>query len=43
MCELINYWHYLGVDQASLGKIYLDVIKTIEEGQLIVTIYSSLQ
>ena len=32
MSELIGYWHYLGVDQASLGGKYIDVIKHIEEG-----------
>ena len=30
--ELINYWHYLGVDQATLGMKYIDVVKHMEEG-----------
>ena len=30
--ELINYWRYLGVDQASLGKKYVDVLKKVEAG-----------
>ena len=30
--ELISYWRFLGVEQASLGKKYVDVIKTIEAG-----------
>ncbi|CAH3024140.1 unnamed protein product, partial [Porites evermanni] len=29
--ELINYWHYLGVDQATLGMKYIDVVKHMEE------------
>ena len=32
MCELINYWHYLGVDQALLGRKYIDMVKQMDEG-----------
>lgn len=28
--ELISYWEYLGIDQTSLGKKYVDVIKQVE-------------
>ena len=30
--ELISYWEYLGIDQTSLGKKYVDVIKQVENG-----------
>lgn len=28
----MNYWNYLGVDQATLGVKYIDVVKRMEEG-----------
>ena len=31
--ELISYWEYLGIDQTSLGKKYVDVIKQVENGE----------
>lgn len=38
--ELINYWHYLGVDQATLGMKYIDVVKHMEEGKGVAFILS---
>ncbi|XP_032233897.2 nephrocystin-3 isoform X2 [Nematostella vectensis] len=29
-CELVDYWKYIGLDQSRLGKLYLDVIKSME-------------
>ena len=37
--ELINYWQYLGVDQATLGMKYIDVVKHMEEGKGVAFIF----
>ncbi|XP_068751534.1 nephrocystin-3-like [Montipora capricornis] len=33
-CELLSYWHYLGVEQALLGEKYISVLKETEENEL---------